>query len=47
MFKVYGDYRSGNCYKIKLLLELLNLPYEWVARHSWPRILTARSQCWS
>ncbi len=31
MFKVYGDYRSGNCYKIKLLLELLNLPYEWVA----------------
>ena len=31
MFKVYGDYRSGNCYKIKLMLELLGLPYEWVA----------------
>ena len=31
MFKVYGDYRSGNCYKTKLLLDLLNLPYEWVA----------------
>ena len=31
MYKVYGDYRSGNCYKIKLMLELLGLPYEWVA----------------
>src|SRR5690606_23346288 len=30
MYKVYGDYRSGNCYKIKLLLHLLDMPYEWV-----------------
>lgn len=31
MYKVYGDYNSGNCYKIKLMLSLLGLPYEWVA----------------
>jgi len=31
MLKVYGDYRSGNCYKIKLMLHLLGLPYEWIA----------------
>ena len=31
MVKVYGDYRSGNCYKIKLMLHLLGLPYEWEA----------------
>ncbi len=31
MYKVYGDYLSGNCYKIKLMLHLLGLPYEWVA----------------
>jgi len=31
MYKVYGDYRSGNCYKIKLMLNLLGLPYEWQA----------------
>ena len=31
MYKVYGDYRSGNCYKIKLMLELLGQPYEWMA----------------
>lgn len=31
MFKVYGDYRSGNCYKLKLLLNLLDLPYQWIA----------------
>ena len=31
MLKVYGDYRSGNCYKIKLMLSLLGLPYEWQA----------------
>ena len=30
MLKVYGDYRSGNCYKIKLMLHLLSQPYEWV-----------------
>jgi len=31
MLKVYGDYRSGNCYKIKLMLHLLDQPYEWIA----------------
>lgn len=29
MYKVYGDSISGNCYKIKLLLELLQREYEW------------------
>jgi glutathione S-transferase len=31
MYKVYGDYNSGNCYKIKLMLNLLGAQYEWVA----------------
>jgi len=29
MFKVFGMSSSGNCYKIKLLLEQLKQPYEW------------------
>lgn len=29
-YKVYGDHRSGNCYKVKLMLHLLGRPYEWV-----------------
>ncbi len=29
MLKVYGMSASGNCYKIKLLLEQLNKPYQW------------------
>ena len=29
--KVYGDIRSGNCYKIKLLTSLLNIEHEWIA----------------
>lgn len=28
--KVYGDWRSGNCYKVGLLLSLLERPYEWI-----------------
>lgn len=28
--KVYGDYRSGNCYKIKLLASLLDITHQWV-----------------
>jgi glutathione S-transferase len=28
--KVYGDAQSGNCYKIQLVLALLQTPYEWV-----------------
>ena len=30
MYTVYGDYNSGNCYKIKLMLHLVGVPYEWV-----------------
>ena len=30
MLKVYGDARSGNCYKVKLMLHLLGQAYEWV-----------------
>jgi glutathione S-transferase len=30
MLKVYGDLRSGNCYKVKLLLTQLGLPHEWL-----------------
>ena len=29
MYKVYGDYQSGNCYKVKLMLSLLGRPCEW------------------
>ena len=29
MYKVYGMRTSGNCYKVKLLLEQLGEPYEW------------------
>jgi len=30
MLRVYGDLRSGNCYKVKLLLLLLEQEHEWV-----------------
>ena len=30
MLKVYGDYRSGNCYKVKLMLHLLGRDYQWL-----------------
>ncbi|WP_220814066.1 glutathione S-transferase family protein [Pseudomonas paralcaligenes] len=30
MFRVYGDYRSGNCYKVKLMLHLLGHEYQWL-----------------
>lgn len=30
MFKVYGDIRSGNCYKIKLLMSLLEIDHQWI-----------------
>jgi len=29
--KIYGDVRSGNCYKIKLLCALLSIEHEWIA----------------
>ncbi|MBQ1557267.1 MAG: glutathione S-transferase family protein [Pseudomonas sp.] len=30
MFMVYGDYRSGNCYKVKLMLHLQDKEYQWI-----------------
>jgi glutathione S-transferase len=30
MIKLYGHELSGNCYKVKLLLSLLGLDYEWI-----------------
>ena len=29
-YKVYGDIRSGNCYKIKLLMSFLSIEHEWL-----------------
>ena len=29
MYQVYGDMQSGNCYKIKLLLQLLEIEHKW------------------
>ncbi|MBD8574214.1 glutathione S-transferase family protein [Pseudomonas syringae] len=31
MYRIYGDYNSGNCYKLKLMLNLLGRPYQWLA----------------
>ena len=28
--KIYGDIKSGNCYKIKLLASFLDINYEWI-----------------
>ncbi len=30
MMKVYGDLLSGNCYKVKLLLHMLDIRHEWI-----------------
>ena len=30
MLRVYGDHRSGNCYKIRHVLNELALPFEWI-----------------
>ncbi|MBD2653368.1 glutathione S-transferase family protein [Synechocystis sp. FACHB-383] len=30
MYTVFGDMLSGNCYKIKLLMEFLGIEHEWV-----------------
>jgi len=30
MYKVYGDMLSGNCYKIKLIMEFLEIDHQWV-----------------
>ncbi len=31
MYRLYGDARSGNCYKIQWLMNELALPFEWVS----------------
>ncbi len=28
--KIYGDSQSGNCYKIALLMSLLEIPHDWI-----------------
>ncbi len=30
MYKVFGDMLSGNCYKIKLLMQFLGITHEWI-----------------
>ena len=30
MIKVYGDLLSGNCYKVKLILHMLDIQHEWI-----------------
>ncbi|HEX7027204.1 MAG TPA: glutathione S-transferase family protein [Gammaproteobacteria bacterium] len=30
VYRVYGDIHSGNCYKIKLLMHLLDIGHEWI-----------------
>ncbi len=30
MVTIYGDLQSGNCYKIKLLCELLSIEHDWI-----------------
>ncbi len=29
--KIFGDVRSGNCYKLQLLCALLSIEYDWIA----------------
>jgi len=28
--KIYGDMISGNCFKIKLVTSILDIPHEWI-----------------
>ncbi|NER82092.1 MAG: glutathione S-transferase family protein [Leptolyngbya sp. SIO1D8] len=30
MYKVFGDMLSGNCYKVKLLMQFLRIPHQWI-----------------
>lgn len=32
MYKVFGDMLSGNCYKIKLLMQFLKIEHDWFWR---------------
>ncbi len=31
MYKVFGDMLSGNCYKVKLLMQFLDIKHEWIS----------------
>ena len=31
VLRIYGDLRSGNCQKVKIVADHLGLPYEWIA----------------
>ncbi|SNB56112.1 glutathione S-transferase [Marinobacter sp. es.042] len=28
--KIYGDTQSGNCYKVQLVCQLLNIDHQWI-----------------
>lgn len=28
--KIYGDTKSGNCYKVQLVCHLLNIDHQWI-----------------
>lgn len=28
--KIYGDTKSGNCYKVQLVCNLLNIHHQWI-----------------
>lgn len=30
MYNVFGDMLSGNCYKVKLLMQFLDIPHKWI-----------------
>ena len=30
MHRIYGDVKSGNCYKVKLVAEQLKIGYQWI-----------------
>lgn len=30
-YRVFGDMSSGNCYKVAMLLEFMEAPYQWEA----------------
>ncbi len=39
-YKDHGDIRSGNCYKVKLLMSVLDIEREWIRVESHPRHVT-------
>lgn len=30
MYRIFGDMLSGNCYKVKLLMQFLNIEHQWI-----------------